>query len=159
MNTSQILIGIKCPGQLTHHDRMITTLCHILFTRPDQLDWCAWHSFSDQDSLCRVVLKCTATTESTKKSELFNDGNTENLFGNRTFATQLSVAGGTYKGDFIAKGTVMPNGLFEADAGRSNMSLAGGLGGNPADQAAYIFSGRMDANAIAAGGTFWRKVP
>jgi hypothetical protein len=53
----------------------------------------------------------------------------------------------------------MPSGLFEVDAGRSNMTLAGGLAGNPADQAAYIFSGRIDANAIAGGGTFWRKAP
>jgi hypothetical protein len=80
-------------------------------------------------------------------------------FGNRTFATQLNMTGGAYKGDFIAKGTVMPSGLFEVDAGRSNMTLAGGLAGNPADQAAYIFSGRIDANAIAGGGTFWRKAP
>ena len=80
-------------------------------------------------------------------------------FGNRTFTTQLSVVGGAYKGDFIAKGAVMPTGLFEFDAGRSNMALAGGLAGNPADQAAYIFSGRIDANAMTAGGTFWRKSP
>ena len=80
-------------------------------------------------------------------------------FGNRTFATQLSVAGGAYKGDFVAKGTVMPTGLFEFDAGKSNMVVIGGLAGNPADQAAYIFSGRIDANAMTAGGTFWRKAP
>ena len=80
-------------------------------------------------------------------------------FGKRTFSTQLSVVGGAYKGDFIAKGAVMPTGLFEFDAGRSNMALAGGLAGNPADQAAYIFSGRIDANAMTAGGTFWRKSP
>jgi len=80
-------------------------------------------------------------------------------FGNRTFATQLSVAGGAYKGDFVAKGTVMPTGLFEFDAGKSNMTVMGGLAGNPADQAAYIFSGRIDANAMTAGGTFWRKAP
>ena len=80
-------------------------------------------------------------------------------FGKRTFTTQLSVAGGTYKGDFFAKGTVMPAGLFEFDAGKSNMTVMGGLAGNPADQAAYIFSGRIDANAMTAGGTFWRKAP
>jgi hypothetical protein len=80
-------------------------------------------------------------------------------FGNRTFATQLSVAGGAYKGDFVAKGTVMPTGLFEFDAGKSNMVVIGGLAGNPADQAAYIFSGRIDVNAMTAGGTFWRKAP
>ena len=80
-------------------------------------------------------------------------------FGNRTFATQLSVAGGAYKGDFVAKGTVMPTGLFEFDVGKSNMVVIGGLAGNPADQAAYIFSGRIDANAMTAGGTFWRKAP
>jgi len=80
-------------------------------------------------------------------------------FGNRTFATQLSVAGGAYKGDFVAKGNVMSNGLFEFDAGKSNMAVMGGLAGNPADQAAYIFSGRIDANAMTAGGTFWRKAP
>jgi hypothetical protein len=81
----------------------------------------------------------------------------DNLMYSKT--TQLTMTGGTYKGDFIAKGTVMPSGLFEADAGRSNMTLAGGLAGNPADQAAYIFSGRIDANTIAGGGTFWRKAP
>lgn len=80
-------------------------------------------------------------------------------FGKRTFTTQLSVAGGAYKGDFVAKGTVMPTGLFEFDAGKSNMAVAGGLAGNPADQAAYIFSGRIDVNAMTAGGTFWRKAP
>jgi hypothetical protein len=80
-------------------------------------------------------------------------------FGNRTFATQLSVAGGAYKGYFVAKGTVLPTGGFEFDAGKSNMTVMGGLAGNPADQAAYIFSGRIDANAMTAGGTFWRKAP
>jgi len=80
-------------------------------------------------------------------------------FGKRTFTTQLSVAGGAYKGDFVSKGTVMPSGLFEFDSGKSNMTVAGGLAGNPADQAAYIFSGRIDANAMTAGGTFWRKAP
>ena len=80
-------------------------------------------------------------------------------FGNRTFATQLTMTGGAYKGGFIANGTVLPGGLFEADAARSNMTLSGGLAGKSADQAAYIFSGRIDANAIAGGGTFWRKAP
>ena len=80
-------------------------------------------------------------------------------FGNRTFATQLTMTGGAYKGGFIANGTVLPGGLFEADAARSNMTLSGGLAGKSADQAAYIFSGRIDANAIAGGATFWRKAP
>ena len=80
-------------------------------------------------------------------------------FGNRTFATQLTMTGGAYKGGFIASGSVLPGGLFEADAARSNMTLSGGLAGKSADQAAYIFSGRIDANAIAGGGTFWRKAP
>ena len=80
-------------------------------------------------------------------------------FGNRTFATQLTMTGGAYKGGFIASGSVLPGGLFEANAARSNMTLSGGLAGKSADQAAYIFSGRIDANAIAGGGTFWRKAP
>ena len=80
-------------------------------------------------------------------------------FGNRTFATQLTMTGGAYKGGFIANGTVLPSGLFEANAARSNMTLSGGLAGKSADQAAYIFSGRIDANAIAGGATFWRKAP
>ena len=80
-------------------------------------------------------------------------------FGHRTFATQLTMTGGAYKGGFIANGTVLPGGLFEADAARSNMTLSGGLAGKSADQAAYIFSGRIDANAIAGGATFWRKAP
>lgn len=80
-------------------------------------------------------------------------------FGNRTFATQLTMTGGAYKGGFIASGSVLPGGLFEADAARSNMTLSGGLAGKSADQAAYIFSGRIDANAIAGGATFWRKAP
>jgi len=80
-------------------------------------------------------------------------------FGSRKFTTQLTIAGGGYKGDFVAKGSVLPTGLFEFDAGRSNMTLSGGLAGNPADQAAYIFTGRIDANAMTAGGTFWRKAP
>ena len=80
-------------------------------------------------------------------------------FGNRSFVTQLTMTGGAYKGGFIANGTVLPSGLFEVDSARSNMTLAGGLAGKPADQAAYIFSGRIDANAIAGGATFWRKAP
>lgn len=80
-------------------------------------------------------------------------------FGSRAFATQLTVVGGGYKADFVANGTVQANGLFEANAGRSNMTLSGGLAGSPVDQSAYIFSGRIDSNAVASGATFWRRAP
>ncbi|MDD5478442.1 FecR family protein [Rhodoferax sp.] len=78
-------------------------------------------------------------------------------FGKKTFVTQFSLDGGGYTGNFVAMGNLVRNGVFEANAGRSNMTLAGGLAGSPADQAAYIFSGRVGPQVIGAGGTFWRK--
>ena len=66
----EVFIGIERASQLAHHDRVITALRHILFTRPDQLDRYAGHLLGDQDSLHREILECAAAPEPAPEIDL-----------------------------------------------------------------------------------------
>ena len=72
MHTGQILVGIKGACELTHHDGVVTTLCHIFFTGPDQFDRYTRHLLGDVDRLRGVVLEGTTTSKAPTEIDLIN---------------------------------------------------------------------------------------
>lgn len=111
-------------------------------------------SFALQDYEAGIFMGTSGTTAIPAK--LSNSQLSVN-FGTREYATQFVISGGDQGGALISQGRVQANGAFESDAGRSNMAVVGGLAGEKASQAGYVFMGRVGPDAIAAGGTFWRR--
>ena len=72
MNTRKVLLTVKGAAHFAHHDGVITTLGHILFTGPNQLNGCAGHLLGDIHNLSGVVLERTTTTKAATQVH-FND--------------------------------------------------------------------------------------
>ena len=72
MHACQILVGVKGACELTHHDGVVTTLCHIFFTGPDQFDRYTRHLLGDVDRLRGVVLEGTTTSKAPTEIDLIN---------------------------------------------------------------------------------------
>ena len=70
VDTREFFARVEGPGHFAGHDWVVTTLCHVLFSSPDQLDVGTWDLFSDQNGLTGVVLKRATTTKPASQIDL-----------------------------------------------------------------------------------------
>jgi len=79
-------------------------------------------------------------------------------FGKSSFATSFDLLTGTDRFSLQAQGAVTSDGLLAGNnqfAAPTNMTVNGALGAK--NDAAYVFSTRLDANRTANGVTYWTK--
>ena len=69
LQTDQIALRIETTGQLGHRDRMVLTVRHVLFARPDELDRRARHLLGDQHGLADII-RTAAPAEATAQQQL-----------------------------------------------------------------------------------------
>jgi len=99
-----------------------------------------------------------------QKAELasLSNGKLNIDFAARTFSTSVDLVGKTVAQNLQATGMVTDNGrLFseEAWSRRGYMDVRGLLGTENGGSAAYIFSGRLDAERTYGGSTYWQSTP
>ncbi|TWI48413.1 FecR family protein [Pseudoduganella flava] len=102
-----------------------------------------------------VVYNSTAMTETFAKVE---NGQLSVDFGKRTFTTSLDLVHKNTTYALQANGTVTPTGLLNGGPqfiNNTNMAVTGALGGE--NNAAYIFSGRLDSKQTVNGVTHWTR--
>lgn len=79
-------------------------------------------------------------------------------FGSRSFTTSLDLHNQNHTYNFYANGSVGASGLLFGDdlfKATSNMQVNGALSPENGGRAGYLFQGRIDANHVASGATYW----